>query len=765
MSGPWKRLCLSLLLLLQCDNGRAESVLHLGILAYRAEEDTQIRWQPLAGYLEHAIPGTRFDLVALNFAGLEKAIRERRLDFVLTQPAHYVQLAYRNGLSSPLATLVAQANGEAQDAYGGVIFTLSERRDIATLADLKGRRIAYSTRESLGGYQAQTYELELAGVRLSPETRLIEAGLPQDNTVRAVLENRAEVGFVRTGLLEAMAKEGKLDPSRLRIVNPQELADFPHAVSTRLYPQWAFAALNFGDSDLARKVTAALLSLPQGGEVAQRMGIHGFTIPADYRSVENLLRTLRLPPFEQTPEFTPTDVWRRYRWPILAAATMAALVLALAVRLLAAKRRLDDEHARVMSLIEGTQVGTWEWDIPTGRLTVDARWAEITGHTLDELHPVGIATWRELAHPDDLKHAETLLRRHFAGELDYYDCEYRLRHKQGHWVWVQDRGRLNSRNRDGKPSRMSGTRSDITERKRVEERLRLLAVALESAGDGIVITDPDARIEWVNKAFTRLTGYSMSEAIGRHPAELVKSGQQTQTFYQAMWKSIQGGREWRGEVINRKKNGELYTEQLTITPVLDAGGAVTHFVGIKEDITGRKRLEAELVAQATTDGLTGLANRRHFLTRLEAELARLRRQPEQVASLLMLDLDHFKQVNDTHGHEGGDAVLKHFAAVLSRDLRESDIAGRLGGEEFVVLLTGTGPEDAMTRAERLRGLVQASPVRFADGHIPFTVSIGVTGIAQSDAGVSAILRRADQALYRAKLSGRNRVELFKAAAE
>ena len=190
-----------------------------------------------------------------------------------------------------------------------------------------------------------------------------------------------------------------------------------------------------------------------------------------------------------------------------------------------------------------------------------------------------------------------------------------------------------------------------------------------------------------------------------------------------------------------------------------ADGKVSKVVVVSRDITELKRLEGELREMAATDFLTGLPNRRHFLARLEQELARIHRREGHCASVLMLDSDHFKQVNDTFGHAAGDKILKHLAELMRNELRKIDTAGRVGGEEFGVILPGADLTAAEGFAERLRKKVAGTPVAQEDRLIPLTVSIGVAGMNASDASADDALVRADRALYRAKEHGRNRVEV------
>ncbi len=425
---------------------------------------------------------------------------------------------------------------------------------------------------------------------------------------------------------------------------------------------------------------------------------------------------------------------------------------------------------------------------------------------------------------------------------------------------------------------------DISQLRQKNAQLQLQIHALNAAGNAIVITDLEAHILWANAAFATLTGYSQAESIGRKPAELVNSGKQNQAFYQQMWDTILGGRIWRGELVNKHKNGSLYDEELTITPVCLDGEEVSNFIAVKQDIstrksaertlreseahfrlfyehapvayesldasghilevndewllqlgypreqvigrfigdfmapgqealqkerfanflregvmrksefdfrhreggivtvavdglidrdeqgrfkrtqcvlhniTARKQMEQELRYLAATDVLTGLANRRHFLDQMRLALARHQRHDTPTA-LLMLDLDWFKRVNDRYGHAVGDEVLQHYANVIQSSLRRIDLLGRLGGEEFAVLLPDTEATGAYEFAERVRQLAANEPAQTKAGDIKVTLSIGVTVFSPHDHGTDVILARADRALYRAKANGRNRVEL------
>lgn len=618
----------------------AQEEVRLGMLAFRPKADMQQHWRPLVDYLNGSVDGYRFTYSAMNYPELEQAIAGREVDFVLTNPSHYVLMTYRNGLSSPLATLVPMEDGRPVSGFGGVIFTLAGRDDLTRLTDLRGRRVAAVERGSLGGYQAQAMELLRAGMRLPQDISLLETGMPHDAVVTAVLAGQAEAGFVRTGLLEAMAAEGRLDLAQVRVLNPQQPPGFPFLLSTRLYPEWPLAALPHADEDLARRVAAALLALPHDGAVADSLVIHGFNIPQDYEPVRIMLQALRLPPFDAAPEFTAHDVWHKYSWEVLAATLMGGVILLLAARLLLLNRRLGVERQRVL--------------------------------------------------------------------------------------------------------------------RQSEERHRLLA----AMGEGVYGVDCTGICTFVNPAALDMLGLSAEEVVGADQHALFHHHREDGAGYPLtecpIYQTLRDGQTRQMDEWFLRRDGSGFPVLLTVTPVGGSGGQDGAVV-VFRDMAERRRLETELRTQASTDALTGLSNRRHFLAEMARELNRIQRTPAQPAAVLMVDLDNFKGVNDRYGHAAGDVVLRHFATTLALSLRGSDLVGRLGGEEFSVLLPDSSLEHGGQLAERLRRLVAAATVTADDATVCYTVSIGVTLMVAADDTVDRVLARADAALYRAKDGGRDRV--------
>ena len=294
-----------------------------------------------------------------------------------------------------------------------------------------------------------------------------------------------------------------------------------------------------------------------------------------------------------------------------------------------------------------------------------------------------------------------------------------------------------------------------------EMQLRLQGQALEAAVNGILITDLDGTIEWVNPAFTAMTGYSREELIGRNP-RILKSGNHREAFYRDMWTTIRAGNPWRGELYNRRKDGALYLEELTITPVKGSDGAVSHFVGIKQDISLRRRQEEEIRDLEVRDPLTRLPNRKLLMERLDASVKWAQRG--RPGSFLLLDLDNFKLVNDSVGHAAGDHLLIVLSQLLQEILRPTDTLARLGGDEFGIVLDELPLEGAQAFAEKLRVAVVEYRFRLAEQEFETSISGGLCPI-DGTLTPQAILSLADSALYSAKEGGRNRIALYRSEAE
>ncbi|NJD38731.1 MAG: PAS domain S-box protein [Geobacter sp.] len=340
-----------------------------------------------------------------------------------------------------------------------------------------------------------------------------------------------------------------------------------------------------------------------------------------------------------------------------------------------------------------------------------------------------------------------------------YDRPYEVEGLQrgGNRILLEVRGKTFRSN--GHLMRASSMR-DITARRQEETQLRKLSAAVEHSPASIVITDREGRIEYVNAAFCRMTGYSRDEVLGRNP-RMLKAGDTPEEFYRELWETLLSGEEWRGEFHNKRKDGTLFWELASISPITNEQGEITHFVAVKDDITERQELRDQLEQMARFDMLTGLPNRRMFLDRLAQAVAVAQRSGQRFA-LLFVDLDGFKRINDTYGHEAGDRVLKTVAARLSASIRISDTAGRIGGDEFTVILgTLAHHDDAGQVAGKILKALRR-PVTLPDGRRDsIAASIGISVFPDDARDGDGLLATADDAMYAVKHSGKNNYRFYR----
>ena len=423
-----------------------------------------------------------------------------------------------------------------------------------------------------------------------------------------------------------------------------------------------------------------------------------------------------------------------------------------------AELALKKSEERFELAMRGANDGLYDWDLINNQIYFSPRWKEILGYTNDELAN-DFSVWENLVDPIDREKAWDMLNAYINGERDSFNMEFKMQHKDGHWVDILSRAFL-VRDNTGKPTRIVGTHLDISQLKQQEQEIQLLSQAVEQSPASVVITDTNANIEYVNQKFEEVTGYNDEEVIGKNP-NILKSGQTPSKRYQEMWQTLLDKQTWTGEIQNRKKNGEIYWEHAQIAPVIDSKGEVTHYMAIKEDITEKKRQEERIIHQAHYDSLTGLPNRFLALDRLSQMIKESERSATKVA-VLFLDLDGFKRVNDSMGHESGDSLLTLAANRLSESVREEDTVCRLGGDEFIVLIKGLEKsEDARQVASNLIARFR-EPVMLEGRELVITTSIGIAMYPTDGLTPAELLRNSDTAMYHAKDLGRNTYQYFTA---
>ncbi|MBZ0296688.1 MAG: PhnD/SsuA/transferrin family substrate-binding protein [Anaerolineae bacterium] len=301
-------------------------VVRIGVNAIRGAAQTRQAWEPTAAYLAEAIPERRFEVVPME--SLEQAgaqVRSGAFDFVIMQPAEYVYLEHEHGLTR-VATMRNRTPGAPQTRFGGVIFVRADSA-IRSLEDVRGRRVAAVGPRAWGAWMAQRLVLEEHGVEVDDLAGVDFLGFPQDNIVRAVLDGRADVGIVRTDLLERMAAAGTIRMQDLRVLNPQRHRDFPFVASTPLYPEWAFAVARHTDQALSQRVAVALLQMPSDHPAATAAANAGWTVPLDYGPVHEGLRRLRAPPYDRVAELTAAEALAQY-WHVVLLVLLALVVMA-----------------------------------------------------------------------------------------------------------------------------------------------------------------------------------------------------------------------------------------------------------------------------------------------------------------------------------------------------------------------------------------------------------------------------------------------------
>lgn len=853
--------------------------IRIGVLAYRPKPQTLEQWRPLANHLNKTIPNYNFVIEALSYRELNEAVEQKKLDFTLTNSGHYVLLRKLYGLSSPLSTLAVLENGQTTTSFGGVIFSKNSNRAIQQLTDIKGKTIAVADTESLGGYQMQTYELHKIGLELPKDASLLITDMPHDNVVKMVLSGRADIGFVRTGVLEKMANEHKINMNDIKIINAQTHLNFPAHLSTRLYPEWPLSALPHVNEKLSRMVASVVFKLEEDSIVTQAMQIHGFNIPADYGVVDEMLRELRFPPYNFAPRFYLNDIWDKYSVYILALGTLSVFILVfILLKVWRQNLELKDKKWLYDKLSSHTRTVHWEVT-PEGMYTyISPNVKDLLGYEAYELiHQVYFYMLRPHEEREVFKQTMFTI---FDTQQPFYNIESRLVTKDGHMIWVlaygfpifdsngalkgyrgsnmditeqkvaldalkesearfkalhnasfggiaiHDKGLIldcnqglatmsgysideligfngllliNEKTRlkvieniakgyekpydvvcvhkNGTefPIRIQGKEipykgknvrvvefRDISEEKKAHEKLLLAASVFETAREGIVITDPHGNIIDVNESFTHITGYSRDEVLGKNP-KILNSGRHSQEFYEAMWRSIITKEHWYGEIWNRRKNGEIYAQMLTITAIRNPSDhRINHYVALFSDITAIKAHEHQLQHIAHHDALTNLPNRLLLADRLNQGMIHARRR-SQTLVVAYLDLDGFKAINDLYGHEVGDKLLIALAQQMKNTLREGDTLARMGGDEFVAVFQDI--ETIETSIPILKRLLEAAAVEVTidDLFLHVSASLGVTFYPQSEElDADQLLRQADQAMYQAKLAGKNRYHIFDA---
>lgn len=441
-----------------------------------------------------------------------------------------------------------------------------------------------------------------------------------------------------------------------------------------------------------------------------------------------------------------------------------------------AQEALQEERQRLANILWGTGTGTWEWNVQTGETRFNERWAQMIGYSLEEIGPISIATWERFTHPDDLVRSEQALQRHFTGEVENYECEARMRHRDGHWIWVLDRGRIISRDAEGRPLWMAGTHLEITARKRAEMALRQSEEyhrsVVEVLAEGIVIQDVEGRIVECNPSAIRLLGLPREKICGRMLLELGtrilrSDGSPYPPDESPVVRCLRDGQPIYNEVVGiGRSSGDILWLSLNTQPIYDtkeSSASVLAIVSSFVDITTHRQQQKQLEYLAHYDALTHLPNGVLLVDRLKQAMAQVKRRSQHLA-VVYIDLDGFKEVNDHYGHDEGDELLKALAGRMQEVLREVDTVSRIGGDEFIAVLSDLPERDAvLPLVERLLDCC-SRPFDIQGSQVQVSGSLGVTFYPQpGPVEATQLMAQADQAMYQAKQAGKNRYRLFAGA--
>ncbi|PWF47947.1 sensor domain-containing diguanylate cyclase [Massilia glaciei] len=412
--------------------------------------------------------------------------------------------------------------------------------------------------------------------------------------------------------------------------------------------------------------------------------------------------------------------------------------------------------------VEGSGTGIWDRDVGTGQILYSRGWKALFGYADDQVSDrIEDAYLR--VHPDDLGQVRASIESHFEQKSEVYVVEHRLLCADGSYKWASSRGKVVSRDADGKPLRMIGITTDVTVMRRMATQLHECARTVTRLTNEVPALVFEMSLDSGGVAGFTYVSEGVREMFELTPAELAADPQILRTLihpddYDAYRATLAASaaslRPWQLEYrVLLPRQGLRWREGSARTRQMLDGSTQWH--GFITDITERKNIEAQLREFADVDTLTRLPNRRCFMSRMETELARTRRVAGTRTAVLMFDIDFFKRVNDSYGHAAGDGVLKHFATILTKAMREVDHVGRIGGEEFAVMLTNADLAAAASFASRVQQRLAAAPLVDDGRTFAVTVSIGVSAMRPEDQGVDAALYRADMALYRAKERGRN----------
>ncbi|MCD1609512.1 bifunctional diguanylate cyclase/phosphodiesterase [Stutzerimonas kunmingensis] len=417
---------------------------------------------------------------------------------------------------------------------------------------------------------------------------------------------------------------------------------------------------------------------------------------------------------------------------------------------------LGESEARLNLALDASGLGLWDWDLQNNHVH-HSRLEVVFGIGRQHRYDEDGSPLPDI-HPKDLDGVRAILIAHLKGETEQFAVEYRALRADGSEIWLEDRGRVIQRDAAGRALRMIGTRRDISELRRQAEQQRLAATVFEAASEGMVIMNDHYRVLAVNDACCALSGYSREELLG-HSVARIAGSPESQRQYQAMREALELHGHWQGELIETRKSGEVYPQWVQLREVRDANDSVTHVVAFISDLSVRRKIEERLRYLTHYDDLTGLANRGLLKERLHEACQRVRRNGRNMA-VLYIDLDRFKLLNESLGHESADALLREMSRRITQTLADADTIARLSGDEFVVLFDAYGSLSSLAHlGSRLLQRIR-KPLIIDEQELVISASIGVSLMPDNSRDAEVLLRQANMAMQQAKHLGGNTLQFF-----
>ena len=731
-----------------------KETLNIGILSFRPIDENQKIWQPLHDEMYALNPSLDVNITSGSLDEIEKLTQKNALDFVIIHPAAFVEMEYKYGITN-IASIVRQdaTKGVHLTRYGGVIVTLANSQDIHTLLDIRGKTIATTHKEGFAAMLMQQATLWDVGINVLRDCTMLYTGQPTDKVIHALLSGRADVGFVRTGYLEEMIAKGKLKKGTLRVINPRTVPNFPYLLSTKLYPEWAVAATSRPSTDTIKAFTVALYQI----HTHKSKDFYAFSVPLSNQSARELMQKFHYYPFNTTP--TLHDILQQYANAFIlffGLVTMGSLLFTLYYFL--SKRKAFKQAKHIELILTTATDGIHVHDIQGNLILFSDSFAQMHGYSREEIAKLRIYDLNTLFDPStiaqgihELKHTSRIFEtKHTRKDGTHFDIEL---HAKGITL-------------EGEPYIFASAR-DISERKQTELNLLRHDTIFQNIAEGVYAIDNHNICTYINKAALHLLNIAPNDIMGRNPHDVFHYHQLDGQVYHneecPIQLAVKEGKSAHFEDSFLRRDETFFPVLVTVSPIIQDTMVIGSVVTFSDN-TEQKENQNQIIEEknrydsmAHHDPLTHLPNRLSLLETLEEKITHHR---EDSFALMFLDLDGFKEMNDSFGHRFGDELLRAFSQLLRSLLPDDTFISRTGGDEFVILISYNDDKEVIEKV--LQRLINQLNDPFSIEHIDvyITASIGIALYPQDAFTHEGLLQKADTAMYNAKNMGKNTYSFY-----